>query len=126
MSARNKEIIEQVNTAFEENKPEVFLDFCTEDVRWEMAGDELRTGKESIRQFMASMGDDMEPPKINVTRIISDGDSAACYGDMTMVENGAETAYSYCDVYTFSGDKISELRSFVVKHKDQSESAAAA
>ncbi len=126
MSARNKEIIEQVNAAFEENKPEVFLDFCTEDVRWEMAGDELRTGKESIRKFMASMGDDMEPPKINVTRIISDGDSAACYGDMTMVENGAETAYSYCDVYTFSGDKIAELRSFVVKHKNQGENAAAA
>ena len=128
MSAeRNKEIIEKVNSAFEQNKPEVFLDACTDDIRWEMAGDEVRTGKDSIRQFMASMGD-MEPPKINITAIISDGDSAACYGDMTMVESGTENSYSYCDIYRFSGEKISELRSFVVKHKteDGREKAASA
>ena len=125
MSSRNKEIIEKVNAAFEDNKPEVFLDFCAEDIKWDMAGDEVRTGKQAIRDFMSSMGD-MEPPKINVTAIISEGDSAACYGDMTMIENGTETSYSYCDVYKFSGDKIAELRSFVVKHKTEGEGEKAA
>lgn len=125
MSERIKEIIERVNAAFEENKPEVFLDYCNEDLRWEMAGDEVRTGKESVREFMAGMGD-MEPPKINVTDVIVDGDSAACYGNMTMVENGEETAYSFCDVYRFTGDKISELRSFVVKEKSVGDSDKAA
>ena len=125
MSARNKEIIEKVNSAFEANQPEVFLDYCSDDIKWEMAGDDVRTGKDSIREFMASMGD-MEPPKINVTAIISEGDSAACYGDMTMIEKGAENSYSYCDVYRFSGEKISELRSFVVKHKSEGDSEKAA
>ena len=125
MSARNKEIIEKVNAAFEANQPEVFLDYCSENIKWEMAGDDVRTGKDSIREFMASMGD-MEPPKINVTAIISEGDSAACYGDMTMIEKGAENSYSYCDVYRFSGEKISELRSFVVKHKSEGDSEKAA
>ena len=125
MSERNKEIVERVNAAFEENKPEVFLNYCTEDLRWEMAGDEVRTGKESIREFMAGMGD-MQPPKINVTDVIAEGDSAACYGNMTMVENGEETAYSFCDVYRFAGEKISELRSFVVKHKGTSDTEKAA
>jgi uncharacterized protein len=126
MSARNKEIIEKVNAAFEENKPEVFLDFCTDDIKWEMAGDDVRTGKDSIREFMASMGDDMQPPKINVTAIIAEGDSAACYGDMTMNEKGTENSYSYCDIYRFSGDKIAELRSFVVKHKTEGDTEKAA
>lgn len=125
MSSRNKEIIEKVNAAFEENKPEVFLDFCSDNIKWEMAGEESRTGKQAIREFMSSMGD-MEPPKINVTAIISEGDSAACYGDMTMIENGTENSYSYCDVYKFSGDKIAELRSFVVKHKAEGESEKSA
>ncbi len=126
MAANNKEIIEKVNAAFEENKPESFLEFCTEDIKWDMAGDDVRTGKDSIREFMASMGSDMDPPKINVTAIISEGDSAVCYGDMTMIEKGAETSYSYCDIYRFSGGKIADLRSFVVKDKTEGESEIAA
>ena len=43
-----------------------------------------------------------------------------------MIENGTETSYSYCDVYKFSGDKIAELRSFVVKHKAEGEGEKAA
>jgi uncharacterized protein len=122
----NKEIIEKVNAGFEQNNPEVFLDNCAEDVRWIMAGDdEIRTGKESVRQFMASMGD-AKLTSVDITSIIAEGDSAACYGEMTMDENGTPTSYSYCDVYRFSGDKITELRSFVVKQKTEGESEQAA
>jgi hypothetical protein len=81
-----------------------------------MAGDQPKQGKESIRQWIKSMGD-MGPPKLNTTGIISDGDTAACYGDMTMPEKGKENFYSFCDIYRFSGDKIVELRSFAVKEK---------
>jgi ketosteroid isomerase-like protein len=125
MSAKNKEIIQKVNAAFEANQPETFLDFCAEDITWHMAGDEPRTGKQSIRDFMASMGD-MEPPKINVTAMIAEGESAACYGDMTMKEKGTENTYDYCDIYRFKGDKIAELRSFVTKHKAAGEKTATA
>jgi ketosteroid isomerase-like protein len=125
MAEDNKRIIEEINKAFEDNKPEVFLDYCTEDVRWEMAGDEPRNGKNAIREFMSSMGD-MEPPKINVTQIISEGSSAACYGDMTMIEKGTEATYSYCDIYRFAGGKVAELRTFVVKHKTEGEAERSA
>ena len=121
MSAeRNKEIIQKVNDAFAQNNPEVFLDNCAEDIRWDMAGDAVHTGKDSIRKFISQMGDS-KLTDLKVTNIISDGEHAACYGDMTMDEKGTSTAYSYCDVYRFSGDKIVELRSFVVKHKTEGE-----
>lgn len=120
-TARIKEIIEKVNAAFEQNNPEVFLEHCADDVRWDMAGDEVRTGKETIREFMSSMGDS-KLTSLNVTSIIAEGDAAACYGDMTMEENGSPSSYSYCDVYRFSGDQITDLRSFVVKHKTEGES----
>ena len=126
MSAKNnKEIIRKVNAAFEQNNPEVFLDYCAEDVKWIMAGDDPRTGKQSIREFMATMSD-FKLEKLTVDSIIAEDNSAAAYGDMTMNEKGTSVDYSYCDVYTFAGDKITELRSFAVKHKTAGEKDKAA
>lgn len=125
MSAKHKEIIQKVNDGFEKNDAETFLGFCTEDVQWQMAGDQPKKGKASIREWISSMAD-MGPPKINTTAIISEGDSAACYGDMTMKEKGEENFYSFCDIYRFSGDKIVELRSFAVKEKPAGESQQSA
>lgn len=116
MSTRNKEIIEEVNRSFEEKRPEAFLDHCADNIEWSLAGETAKKGKTAIREFMASMGE-CEAPTIGVTKIISDGDSAACYGDMTMLENEVETTYSYCDIYRFEGEKIAELRTFIVKHQ---------
>ena len=120
MSAKHKEIIEKVNDGFEKNDAEIFLGFCTDDVQWQMAGDQPKKGKESVREWIKSMGD-VGPPKINTTAIISEGESAACYGDMTMKEKGEDTFYSFCDIYKFAGDKIAELRSFAVKEKAEGE-----
>jgi ketosteroid isomerase-like protein len=112
MSETNREIVEKVNTAFSENKPEVFLNYCDENVEWTMVGDRTVSGKPAIRKFMSSM-EGMAPPKFTVDEIIEGGNSIACYGDMTMAdENGKDTAYSYCDVYRFHDGKIKALRSY--------------
>ncbi|MCM2359336.1 MAG: nuclear transport factor 2 family protein [Geobacteraceae bacterium] len=50
MSAKSKEIVEKVNTAFAENNLEGFLSFCADDVKWTMVGDKTVTGKDAIRQ----------------------------------------------------------------------------
>lgn len=125
MSDSKKAIVEKINRAFTENKVEDFLSHCTEDVTWNMAGDGAHTGKDSIRKFMASVPG-MEPPQFTVTDMIAEGDSVACYGDMTMKENGEEGNYTYCDIYRFDGDKVAELRSFVVKLKSEGEKDQAA
>lgn len=126
MSNKNKEIIEKVNAAFEQNKMEDFYNLCTEDVEWQMAGDQTRKGLQAIREFMSHIPEDCASPKINVTAIVSDGDRAVCFGDMTMKEKGVDTAYDYCDIYHFSGDKIASLTSFVVKTKSEDGSQKAA
>lgn len=126
MADTNREIVEKVNAAFSENKPEVFLDFCTDNVEWTIVGDQTLNGKNGIREFMRSMGE-MPPPKFTVDEIIEGENSAACYGDMTMAdESGKEADYSYCDVYRFNNGKIESLRSFVVKHKVEGEKTATA
>lgn len=125
MSATHKEIIKKINTGFEKNDPEVFLEFCSDDVQWTMAGDEPKKGKTAIREWIKAM-EGMGPPKLNITATIAEGDSAACYGDMSMKEKGKDTLYSFCDIYRFSGDKIIELRSFAVKEKPEGETRRSA
>jgi uncharacterized protein len=121
MAEINREIVEKVNAAFSENKPEVFLDHCSDNVEWTIVGDQTLTGKTGIREFMSSMGD-APPPKFTVDEIIASDNSAACYGDMTMADkSGKEADYSFCDVYRFNNGKITSLRSFVVKHKTEGE-----
>lgn len=125
MSEKYTEIVEKVNEAFANNKPEAFLAFCAEDVQWTIVGDQAVNGKNGIREFMKSM-EGMEPPTFTVKKIVSDDDSAVAYGGMTMKdEKGEEGSYEYCDVYRFRGDKIAELRSFVVKLKEQAAEARA-
>ena len=116
MSAKHKDIIEKSNAGFEKNDHEIFLGNCADDVKWTMAGEEPKQGKAAIREWMKSM-ERFGPPKLNTTAIISEGDFAACYGDMTMKEKDEVNAYSFCDIYRFSDDKITELRSFAVKEK---------
>ena len=124
-AATNKEIIQKINAAFEQNNPEVFLEQCSDDVKWTMEGDATYNGKQGIRDFMAAAGE-MKIEKLTINKIIAEEDSAAAFGEMTMDEKGTRTNYSYCDVYTFAGDKITELRSFVVKQKSEGEQDKAA
>ena len=127
MSETNKEIVNRVNTAFSENKPEVFLDLCHDDIEWTIVGDQSFSGKTAIRDFMSSM-EGQEPPKFTVDEIIGEGDSVVCYGTMTMkMENDKEPApYSYVDAYRFRDGKIARLQSFIVKHKTEEEKSGTA
>jgi uncharacterized protein len=113
MSVKNKDTVERVNAAFAENSVEGFLSCCADDVEWTMVGDKAVKGKDAIRSWMASMG--AEPPKFTVSNVIAEGDFVMAHGDMTMDERDKTVPYSFCDIYRFRGDKISELRSFVIK-----------
>jgi ketosteroid isomerase-like protein len=126
MSTENEKIVKQINDSFLAGSTDKFLEFCTEDVTWTMVGEKANKGKAAIREWMKQMPD-MGPPQFTVDKMISDDNSVVCYGDMKMKgESGAEEEYSYCDIYEFSGDKVSELRSFVVKHKPEGEKQQAA
>jgi ketosteroid isomerase-like protein len=116
--ATKKEIVDHVNAAFSQNKPEGFLVHCSDDVVFTMAGDQTIKGKDALRKWMASMGS--EPPVLKINHVISEGDFAVAHGEMSMKErDGATGSYAFCDVYRFRGDKIVELNAFVVKAKAQ-------
>jgi ketosteroid isomerase-like protein len=85
-----------------------------------MVGENSVKGKDAIRQWMGSMP--AEPPQFTVAQVIGEGDFVTAFGDMTMKEkDGSLAPYSYCDIYRFRGDKIAELRSYVIKTQAQKE-----
>jgi uncharacterized protein len=125
MSVHNKAIVEKINAAFAEGNVEGFLAFCADDVAWTMVGDTTVKGKDAIRQWLASM--DMEPPQFTVAHVIAEGDFVTAYGDMTMQDkDGKIVPYAYCDIYRFRGDKIVELRAFVIKTAAQYQTSSRA
>ena len=122
MPANNKTIVEKVNAAFAQNNPEGFLTHCADDVVFTMVGDTAVRGKDAVRKWMASMNG--EPPKFTVQNVIAEGDFATSHGEMTMKDkDGKIGQYAYCDIYRFRGDKIVELKAFVMKTEAQAKTA---
>jgi uncharacterized protein len=114
MSEKNKAILEQGNAAIAEGNNEGLLSCCADDTEWTFVGDKTLKGKEAVRQYMAATY--IEPPKFTVANLIAEGDFVTALGDITLKdENGTAVDYSYCDVWRFRGDKIIELRAFVIK-----------
>jgi ketosteroid isomerase-like protein len=126
MSVEYKKIVEKVNDAFSTGNTGAFLDLCADDIQWTIVGDQTVSGKEALREFLKSM-EGHEPPKLSVETLIAEGDSVMATGGMTMEEEpGCEGAYGYCDIYRFNGNgQIAELRTFVVKLKDEDKESAA-
>jgi uncharacterized protein (TIGR02246 family) len=110
----NKEIVQKINQSFADGNTEGFLSFCADDIEWTVVGEKKVKGKNEIRKWMASMGQD--PPKFTVGAIIEEGDLVAAQGDMTMRDENKKTVpHSYCDIYRFRNGKVIELKSFVLK-----------
>ena len=126
MAVNTKAIVEKVNAAFAAGSTEGFLACCADDVAWTMVGDTTVTGKDAIRQWIASMGP-MESPQFTIQNVIAEGDCVTAYGDMTMQDkDGAVVPYAYCDIYHFRGDTIVELRAFVIQTEAKSQTSPGA
>jgi uncharacterized protein len=115
MSENNKAILEAANAAIAESDYEGFLSFCTDDTKWIFVGDKTLSGKEAVRQWMAT--EYVKPPLNIVANLIAEGDFVTALGDLTIKdEDGKATHYySYCDIWRFRGGKMVELRAFVIQ-----------
>ena len=52
MSAKRKEIVDRVNSAFAANNVEGFLSCCADEVTWTMVGEKTVKGKDAIRTWI--------------------------------------------------------------------------
>ena len=110
--------LNKFNRAFVENDLNYIFDSVTEDVYWEMIGDQVITGKKDLIEVMNKV---KEPRDMTLAlhSMIIDKDKAAVHGSMKMKDSqGLEKFYAFCDLYTFSSsgeNKIRELRAFIIE-----------
>ena len=123
MSEKSKAILERANAAVAKGDYEGFLSHCTEDVEWTFVGDKTLKGKEAVREYMKATY--VEPPRFRVDRLIAEGDFVTALGDIDLTdETGKLVHFAYCDVWHIRGDKLAELRAFVVEIKGDSSRGA--
>jgi ketosteroid isomerase-like protein len=110
----HKQALQAANSAISRGDHEGFLEHCTEDTQWHFIGDRTLSGKDMVRQWMAE--NYREPPEFEVNHLIEEGDWLTALGDIKSKDDeGNEVCYAYCDVCRFEGDKLAELRAFVIR-----------
>ena len=114
MEETNKAILIAGNAAIDAGDHEGFLSLCSEDTEWTFVGDKTLSGKEAVRQWMAT--EYVEPPTNTVVRFIAEGDFLTVLGHLIMKDKDGKVAhYEYCDIWRFHESKIVELKAFVIR-----------
>ena len=112
-----EEFLRKFNSAFLTNDVNYIVNQLTDDVVWDMVGDQKLSGKAKVKEAMEAMGGSMKILEMHVEQCIVQGHQAAVYGKMKMLEKGNEVAFGFCDIYIFSeteNDKIKAMNSYVV------------
>ena len=105
--------IKQFNIAFVEGNVDYIVDSVTDDIMWQMVGENKYEGKEAFIAAVNSMVTD-QVAELTLHTIITHGREGAANGEIQFKDG---TAVSFCDVYRFRGakaGKIQEITSYMI------------
>ena len=89
----------------------------TDDVAWDLFGYRHLTGKDA---FDGEIENDafVGSPTLSVDRMIEEAESVVAIGNGEgTLKDGPRHRFAFCDVFTFAGDKIRRVESYVVPLK---------
>ncbi|WP_229022957.1 nuclear transport factor 2 family protein [Actinomarinicola tropica] len=90
------------------------LSLLTDDVVWELPGFKHLVGKDAFDGEIENPAFE-GPPDLDVDRVVEDGDVVVAIGrGRSRQRSGDEHRFAFCDVFTFSGDLIGRVESYVV------------
>jgi uncharacterized protein len=109
-----KDVVEAYFEGFRRSDHELILSCLTEDVAWDLPGYRHLTGKDAFdgeienEEFIGS-------PTLNVDRVIEEDDYVVAIGDGEATrKTGDRHRFGFCDVFTFAGDRIRRVESYLV------------
>jgi ketosteroid isomerase-like protein len=113
----NREIIMEIVDAFDNNDVERILNCVTDDIEWEMLGENTISGKETLRKFFGEHAD-MKMVSSTEDHIIINGDSG-CVSGSVQCSNGKGQDFNmyYCDIYKLKDDKIKKITTYSINKK---------
>ena len=116
MSVR-KAVVESYFEGFRRSDHEQILGCLTDDVAWDLPGYRHLTGKDAFDQEIENE-DFVGRPTLTVDRLIEEGDAVVAIGSgEANHRSGTVHRFAYCDVFTFAGDKICRVESYLVPLK---------
>ena len=116
MKTGNQIFLEKFNQAFANNDTETILDHVTDDIEWEVVGENTVMGKNAFSKVLKEMQQN-EPLNMTIHHIITHGKHASVNGIMRTPDG---KSYGFCDVVTFSGfknQKVKKMTSYAIELK---------
>ena len=113
MSAR-KDVVETYFEGFRRTDHAMIVACLTDDVVWDLPGYAHIEGKVAFdgeienEEFEGS-------PTLTIDRLVEEGDTVVAIGTGAGHRSSGEVhRFAYCDVFTFAGDRIGRVESYIV------------
>lgn len=113
-----KSFLRDLNEAFVRSNSEFILEHVTEEVRWNLIGDQIIEGKEKFREVIEDVDTD-EAFELRINNIVTEGSTAVVDGSIKPKSASSQSqVYFFCDIYKLTEDedpKVSEITSYVLE-----------
>ena len=113
--SRSLETVESYLDGFRKNDHEQILSCLTEDIEWTVFGAFHLTGKEAYDEAIDGAPEFIDPPELEVVRMVEQGDvvMAELTGTVKRAAGG-EMRMSMAEVFVMRNGKIAERRAWVI------------
>ena len=113
MSTR-KAVVEAYFDGFRRSDHQQILGCLTDDVVWDLPGFTHLRGKDAFDKEIEN-DEFVGKPTLIVDRLVEEAGTVVAIGNgQAMHKSGEIRRFAYCDVFTFTGDKISRVESYLV------------
>jgi uncharacterized protein len=113
----HKDVVETYFDGFRRSDHEQILACLTDDVAWDLPGYTHLRGKDAFDQEIEN-DEFVGSPTLTVDRLIEEADAVVAIGSgETTHKSGELHRFVFCDVFTFAGDRVCRVESYVVPLK---------
>jgi uncharacterized protein len=110
----HKDVVEAYLEGFRRSDHGQILGCLTDDVVWDLPGYAHLTGKDAFDREIEN-DEFIGSPTLTVDRVIEEADTVVAIGEgETTHKSGELRRFVFCDVFTFAGDKICRVESYLV------------
>ena len=114
MSSIRKAAVEAYFEGFRRSDHTMILALLTADVRWDMPGFKHLRGKSAFAAQIENPGFEGSPV-LTIDRLVEEGETVVAIGEIIASPRGAASVrLAYCDVFTFAGELIDRVESYLV------------
>jgi uncharacterized protein len=112
--SKHKRVVEAYFEGFRQGDHAAILSLLTDEVVWDLPGYTRREGKAAFDQEIGNESFTGRPTLV-IDRLVEEGDAVVAIGTGAASLTSGEThRFAYCDVFTFSGDLIRRVESYLV------------